>query len=146
MQKTSMLTKEEAIKNRKWYLVDASGLVLGKLAVKAANLIRGKNKANFTPNQDCGDHLIIINSDQVVLTGNKKDNEFWYHHSQYMGGIKKTSGRDMINKNSDKLVFNAVKGMLPDNRLSRRLITKVHVFKNDKHNMEAQKPTLLNWS
>ncbi|AAB95873.1 50S ribosomal protein L13 [Mycoplasmoides pneumoniae] len=146
MQKTSMLTKEQANKRRQWYIVDAAGLVLGKLAVKAADLIRGKNKVDFTPNQDCGDYLIIINSDQVVLTGNKKENEFWYHHSQYIGGIKKVSGRDMLKKQSDKLVYNAVKGMLPDNRLSRRWITKVHVFKGDKHNMEAQKPTTLNWS
>ncbi|WP_027123828.1 50S ribosomal protein L13 [Mycoplasmoides pirum] len=145
MQKTTMLKKAEAQNNRKWYCVDADGLVLGKLAVKAANILRGKNKVNFTPNQDCGDFLIIINSNKIKLTGNKLENEFWYRHSNYIGGIKKRSGREMLENYSDKLVYNAIKGMLPDNRISKQIIRKLKVYKDDKHEHDAQQPSVLNW-
>lgn len=145
MQKTTMLKKAEAQASRKWYCVDATDLVLGKLAVKAADLLRGKNKVNFTPNQDCGDYLIIINSDKVKLSGNKLDNEFWYRHSGYIGGIKSRSGREMVQNYSDKLVYNAVKGMLPDNRISKQIIRKLKVYKDANHGHEAQQPNLLNW-
>lgn len=145
MQKTTMLKKAEAQQSRKWFCVDASGMILGKLAVKAADLLRGKNKKNFTPNYDCGDFLIIINSDRIKLSGNKLDNEFWYHHSNYIGGIKSRSGREMLEKYSDKLVYNAIKGMLPDNRLSRQIIRKLKVYKGTTQIHDAQTPMLLNW-
>lgn len=145
MQKTTVLKKEEAQKNRKWYCVDASGLILGKLAVKAANLLRGKNKADFTLNQDCGDYLIIINSNKVKLSGNKLDNEKWYRHSGFIGGIKSRIGREMLDNYSDKLVYNAIKGMLPDNRISRQIIKKLKVYKDANHEHEAQQPSVLDW-
>ncbi len=118
-------------------------MILGKLAVKAADLLRGKNKVNFTPNCDCGDFLIIINSDKVRLSGNKAATEFWYRHSNYIGGIKKRSGQEMLDRYSDKLVYNAIKGMLPDNRISRKIIRKLKVYKNAEHEHQAQQPSML---
>lgn len=146
MQKTTMLKKEETIKARKWYAVDATNIVLGKLAVKAANLLRGKNKVDFTPNQDCGDFLIIYNTDKVVLTGNKLETEKWYRHSQYIGGIKSRSGKEMLQNYSDKLVYEAIEGMLPKNRIRKHIIRKLKTYKNDAYKETAQTPTLLDWS
>ncbi|OBU78688.1 50S ribosomal protein L13 [Mycoplasmoides gallisepticum] len=146
MQKTTMQKPVVATKNRKWYLVDASGLVLGRLAVKAANLLRGKNKPDFTPNVDCGDYLIILNSDKVVLTGNKLDNEKWYRHSNYMGGIKSRTGREMVDHYSDQLVYDAIRRMLPKNRLAKDMMRKLKVYKNDHHEHDAQQSTKLDWS
>ncbi|MBQ0045447.1 MAG: 50S ribosomal protein L13 [Mycoplasma sp.] len=143
MQKTTMLKKETAANNRVWYTIDASGVVLGKLAVEAANIIRGKNKPNFTPNVDCGDNLIIINSDKVVVTGNKATKEFRYNHSGYIGGIRKRSVKEMIAKYSDELVTIAVKGMLPKNRLSEKIIKKLHVYKDAGKDHSKQKPKLI---
>lgn len=143
MQKTTMLKKETAAKNRVWYMIDASGVVLGKLAVAAANILRGKNKPNFTPNVDCGDNLIIINTDKVVVTGNKATKEFRYNHSGYIGGIRKRSVREMIQKYSDELVMIAVKGMLPKNRLAEKIIKKLHVYKDGGKDHSKQKPKLI---
>lgn len=143
MQKTTFVKNEEALKNKKWYIIDASNVILGKLAVEAANLLRGKNKADFTPNVDCGDYLIIVNSDKVILSSNKIDREKWYTHSGYIGGLKEKSGRLMIEKYSDKLVYDAIKGMLPKNTLSRYIIKKLHVYKGANHMHEAQKPEEL---
>ena len=140
MQKTTMLKKEQAASNRVWYTIDATGVVLGKLAVTAANILRGKNKPNFTPNTDCGDYLIITNSNKVKVTGNKLDKEFRYNHSGYIGGIRKRSLREMIAKYSDELVTIAVKGMLPKNRLSEKIIKKLHVYKDGGKDHSKQKP------
>lgn len=143
MQKTTMLKKEEAAKNRKWYLIDASDLILGRLAVESANILRGKNKPDFTLNVDCGDNLIIINTNKIKVSSNKAEREFRYNHSGFIGGMRKRSVETMIEKYSDELVYDAIKNMLPKNRLSRQIIKKLHVFKTEKHDHEAQKPELI---
>lgn len=139
MQKTTMLKNEET-KNKQWFIIDASGIVLGKLAVIAANVLRGKNKPSFTPNVDCGDHLIIINTDKIVVTGNKGKNEFKYNHSQFLGGLRQRSYQEMIDKYSDEFVENAIRNMLPKNKLSSQIFKKMHVFKKEDHDHTAQKP------
>lgn len=141
MQKTIMLKPKEI--KRQWYKIDASGVVLGKLAVEAANILRGKNKVNFTPNVDCGDYLIITNCDKVILTANKKEDKFWYDHSGYIGGLRKRSGKVMLANYSDELVTRAIKGMLPKNRLSNKIITKLHAYKKETDKFDAQKPKLI---
>ncbi len=146
MQKTTMMKKEDAIKNRKWFLIDATDLVLGRLAVESANILRGKNKPNFTLNVDCGDNLIIINSDKIKVTGNKEENEFRYNHSGYIGGMRKRSVGEMIEKYSDELIYDAIKNMLPKNRLSRQIIKKLHIYKGSVHDHEAQKPEQIKLS
>lgn len=140
MQKTTFVKNEAALTNKKWYVIDASNLILGKLAVEAANILRGKNKVDFTPNVDCGDYLIIINSDKIVLSSDKADREKWYTHSGYIGGLKEKSGRLMIDKYSDKLIYGAIKGMLPKNTLSRYIIKKLFIYKDANHKQAAQKP------
>ncbi len=143
MQKSTMITKEAAEASRKWYIIDATDLVLGKLSVKLADTLRGKNKAIFTPHIDCGDHVVVINASKIVLTGNKEENEFWYSHSHYMGGLRKRSGKEMLEKYSEELVTNAVRRMLPKNRLSRQIITKLHVYAGPEHKHQAQQPVEL---
>jgi len=140
MQKSTMMKKEFADQNRKWYVIDATDLVLGRLSVKVADVLRGKNKPCWTPNVDCGDHIIILNSDKVLLTGNKMTREFWYSHSHYMGGLRTRSGEVMVNKYSIELITNSVRRMLPKNKLSRQIITKLHVYDKNTHNHEAQQP------
>ena len=140
MQKTTMIKKEVIEKDRKWFVVDATDLVLGKLAVNVANILRGKNKPIWTPNVDCGDNVIVINASKVKLTGDKLDNEFWYSHSHYMGGLRKRSGREMVDNYSIELITNAVRRMLPKNKLSRKIITKLHVYEGSDHIHVAQNP------
>lgn len=141
--KTTMLKKEVAAKNRVWYTIDASGVVLGKLAVVAADILRGKNKPTFTPNVDCGDYVIITNSNKVIVTANKADKEFRYTHSGYIGGIRKRSVREMIAKYSDELVTEAIRGMLPKNRLADKIIKKLYVYKDGGKDHSKQKPKVL---
>ena len=143
MQKSSMLKKEAAIARRQWYLVDATDLVLGRLSVKVADILRGKNKVDYTPNVDAGDYVIIVNSDKVVLTGQKALRENWCNHSHYIGGLRTRSGEEMISKYSDELIRRSVKGMLPKNKLSKQILNKLFIYKNDKHPHEAQQPTIL---
>ncbi|MDE5553065.1 MAG: 50S ribosomal protein L13 [Malacoplasma sp.] len=140
MQKTTFIKKEKALQNKKWYIVDATDKILGRLAVEVANLLRGKNKADFTPNVDCGDYVIIINSDKVILSSNKGEREKWYSHSGYIGGLRERTGDEMIEKYSDELVYDAIKGMLPKNRLSNQIIKKLHVYKTAEYTQKAQKP------
>lgn len=140
MQKTTFVKREQAIQNKKWYIIDATDKILGRLAVEVANLLRGKNKADFTPNVDCGDYVIIVNSDKVVLSSNKAERENWYSHSGYIGGLRTRSGEEMIKKYSDELVIGAIKGMLPKNRLSNQIIKKLHVYKTSEYPQKAQKP------
>ncbi len=141
MQKTTMLKKEQAIKDKKWYIIDASDLILGRLSTEVANLLRGKNKASFTPNVDCGDFVIIINTDKIKVSGNKSENEKRYSHSGYIGGLRTRSVKVMIEKYSDELLRDSIKNMLPKNRLSNQIIKKLHLYKDQNHNHEAQKPT-----
>lgn len=128
---------------RKWYVVDATGLALGRLASQVAAVLRGKNKPTFTPNVDTGDHVIIINTDKVILTGKKLDKKFYTYHTGYIGGLKQIPYSKMMAEKSDLAVYEAVKGMLPKNSLGRQMITKLRVYKGAEHNHIAQKPVEL---
>ena len=128
---------------RKWYVVDASGMALGRLASQVAAVLRGKNKPTFTPNVDCGDHVIIINTDKVILTGKKLDKKFYTYHTGYIGGLKQIPYSKMMAEKSDLAVFEAVKGMLPKNSLGRKMLTKLRVYKGAEHNQQAQMPVEL---
>lgn len=143
MQKTTMLKKEQAKSARKWFEIDATGVVLGKLSVEVANILRGKNKPNFTPNVDCGDYVIVRNASKIVLTGNKAQKEKWYTHSQYIGGLRTRTGKQMIEEYSVELITTAVKGMLPKNRLAKQILSKLTVYPNMGVAHEAQKPIKL---
>ncbi len=127
----------------KWYIVDAAGQTLGRLASQVAAVIRGKHKPTYTPNVDMGDYVIVINTDKVVLTGKKLDKKIYTYHTGYIGGLKQTPYREMMAKKSDIVVFEAVKGMLPKNILGKKMLKKLRVFKDDQHNHSAQKPEVL---
>ncbi len=128
---------------RKWYVVDASGYTLGRLASEVAKVLRGKNKPIFTPHMDTGDYVIIVNADKVKVTGKKLDQKIYYHHSEYVGGMKETTLREMMAKKPEKVVELAVKGMLPKGPLGRQMYTKLHVYAGPEHNHQAQKPEVL---
>ena len=128
---------------RKWYVVDASGYTLGRLASEVAKVLRGKNKPIFTPHIDTGDYVIIINAEKVKVTGRKLDQKIYYHHSEYVGGMKETTLREMMAKKPAKVVELAVKGMLPKGPLGRQMYTKLHVYAGPEHNHQAQKPEVL---
>ena len=128
---------------RKWYVVDAAGVPLGRLASRVAAVLRGKNKPTFTPNVDCGDFVIIINTDKAVLTGKKLENKFYRYHTGYIGGLKEISYKKMMEEKSDLAVYEAVKGMLPKNSLGRTMLKKLKVYKGAEHNHAAQKPEEL---
>ena len=128
---------------RKWYVVDATGYTLGRLASEVAKVLRGKNKAIFTPHIDTGDYVIVVNADKIKVTGKKLDQKIYYHHSDYVGGMKETTLREMMNKNPEKVIELAVKGMLPKGPLGRQMYTKLHVYAGPEHNHEAQKPEVL---
>ena len=128
---------------RKWYVVDAAGLTLGRLATRVASVLRGKNKPTYTPNVDCGDFVIVINTDKVVLTGKKLEDKFYRYHTGYIGGLKEISYKKMMAEKSDLAVYEAVKGMLPKNSLGRAMLKKLRVYKGAEHNHAAQKPEEL---
>ena len=128
---------------RKWYVVDAAGVPLGRLASRVASVLRGKNKPTFTPNVDCGDFVIIINTDKAVLTGKKLENKIYRYHTGYIGGLKEISYKKMMEEKSDLAVYEAVKGMLPKNSLGRVMLKKLKVYKGAEHNHAAQKPEVL---
>ena len=128
---------------RKWYVVDATGYTLGRLASEVAKVLRGKNKPIFTPHMDCGDYVIVVNADQVKVTGKKLDQKIYYHHSDYVGGMKETTLREMMAKKPEKVVELAVKGMLPKGPLGRSMFDKLHVYAGPEHNHAAQKPEVL---
>ena len=127
-------------KSEKWYLVDAANVPLGRLASQVAAILRGKNKPTFTPNVDCGDNVIIINSDNVILTGKKLTDKYRYRYSGYIGGMKKTQFKDLMAEKSDFVVEEAVRGMLPKTRLGRKQIKHLRVYKDANHGHEAQMP------
>lgn len=139
--KTFMLRKEDVKRN--WYLIDAEGKTLGKVAAKAAHILRGKHKATFTPHIDCGDNVIIINTDKVNLTGDKLDKKMYYNHSGYPGGLRVRTAKEMKEKYSSEMVEKAIKGMLPKGRLGRQMFRKLFVYKGSEHKHNAQKPELL---
>ncbi len=128
---------------RKWYVVDAEGLVLGRLATQIANILRGKDKPNFTPNLDCGDFVIVVNADKVALTGKKLDQKMYVTHSGYLGGRKETTYRKMMQEKPERVIEHAVKGMLPKNKLSNQIYSKLKVYAGPDHPHEAQKPEVL---
>ena len=128
---------------KKWYVVDAEGVTLGRLATRVASVLRGKHKPTYTPNVDTGDFVIVINTDKVVLTGKKLDNKFYRYHTGYIGGLKEISYKKMMAEKSDLAVYEAVKGMLPKNSLGRQMLKKLKVYKGAEHNHAAQKPEEL---
>ena len=139
---TSFMQKKETVE-RKWYVIDAKGKPLGKVAVKAAHMLRGKHKPTYTPNVDCGDYIIIINAKEVKLTGNKMDQKMYYNHSMYAGGLRERTAREMVEKYPVEMVERAVKGMLPHNRLGRQMYKKLFVYEGETHNNQAQKPEVI---
>ena len=130
---------------KKWYIIDAANKPLGRVATEAAKLLRGKHKPTFTPNIDTGDNVIIINCKDVILTGNKLNSKIYRHHSGYIGGMKEVTASVMLEKNPEKAMLLAVKGMLPHNSLGRKMATKLRVFADSEHNLQAQKPEMWNY-
>ena len=128
---------------RKWYVVDATDKTLGRLASEVAKVLRGKNKPEYTPHVDTGDYVIVVNADKISVTGKKLDQKVYYHHSDYVGGMKETTLREMMAKKPEKVVELAVKGMLPKGPLGRAMIKKLHVYAGPEHANQAQKPEVL---
>ena len=128
---------------RKWYVVDAEGVALGRLATRVASVLRGKHKPTYTPNVDTGDFVIVINTDKVVLTGKKLEDKFYRYHTGDIGGLKEIPYKKLMSEKSDLAVYEAVKGMLPKNSLGRAMLKKLRVYKGAEHNHVAQKPEVL---
>mgnify|MGYP003209403203 CR=1 FL=1 len=141
MRQTTMANA--ATIERKWYVVDAAGQTLGRLASEVATVLRGKNKPTYTPHVDCGDYIIIINAKDVKLTGNKLDQKMYYNHSMYPGGLRERTARVMKEKYPIEMMERAVKGMLPHNRLGRQMYKKLFVYEGETHNQQAQKPVVI---
>ena len=129
--------------DRKWYGVDATDMTLGRLASEVAKVLRGKNKPIFTPHIDCGDNVIVINAEKIKVTGKKMDQKVYYHHSDYVGGLKEATLREKLAKKPEQVIELAVKGMLPKGPLGRQMFTKLHVYAGPEHKHEAQKPEVL---
>ena len=128
---------------RKWYVVDAEGKTLGRLASEVASVLRGKNKPQFTPHVDTGDYVIVVNADKIKVTGKKMDQKIYYNHSDYVGGMKETTLKEMMAKKPEFVITHAVKGMLPKGPLGRQMLKKLHVYAGPEHNHAAQKPETL---
>lgn len=128
---------------RKWYVVDATGHTLGRLASEIASILRGKNKPTYTPHIDTGDYVIVVNADKIQVTGKKLDQKVYYNHSDYVGGMKETTLREKMAKKPEDVIYLAVKGMLPKGPLGREMITKLHVYAGANHKHQAQKPEVL---
>jgi large subunit ribosomal protein L13 len=138
MNKSYMPTVQKI--ERKWYVIDAEGLVLGRLASEVATILRGKHKPTFTPNADCGDYVIIVNAEKVALTGNKLEDKMYYRHSGFRGGFKSRTAQEMLDKQPQKLIELAIKGMLPKNSLGSDMYRKLFVYCGPDHQHQAQKP------
>ena len=143
MQTTYMAKPSEV--DSKWYVLDAEGKSLGRVASEAARLLRGKHKPTFTPHLDTGDHVIVINADKAILTGKKLDQKFAYHHSGYPGGLKSISYRKLMETKPELAMEYAIKGMIPHTRLGRQMMKKVRSYKGAEHNHQAQKPEVWNF-
>jgi large subunit ribosomal protein L13 len=128
---------------RKWYVVDATGHTLGRLTSEIASILRGKNKPEFTPHVDTGDYVIVVNAEKIKVTGKKLDQKIYYHHSDYVGGMKETTLKDMLAKKPEYVIEHAVKGMLPKGPLGRQMAKKLHVYAGAEHDHAAQKPEVL---
>lgn len=129
--------------DRKWYVVDAKGATLGRLASEVASVLRGKNKPEFTPHADCGDYVIVINAAEVKVTGKKLDQKIYYNHSEYVGGMRETTLRELLTKKPERVVELAIKGMLPKGPLGRDMYRKLHVYAGENHGHQAQKPVVM---
>ena len=140
--KTTFMQSKETV-NRTWYVIDAKDIPLGRVASKAATMLRGKHKVTYTPHVDCGDNIIIINADKVALTGNKLENKMYYDHSRYVGGLRERTAKEMRQDYPVEMVERAVKGMLPHNRLGRQMYKKLFVYAGSEHKQMAQKPEVL---
>ncbi|MBU4310394.1 50S ribosomal protein L13 [bacterium] len=141
MEKTYSAKKDEI--KRKWYIIDAKGKVLGKVAVKAATILRGKHKPIYTPHVDTGDHVVVINASQVVLTGKKLEQKYYRRHSGYPGGLKSIRYDKLLKEKPEKVIELAIRGMLPKTKLGRAMLKKLRVYKGSEHSHEAQNPILL---
>ena len=141
MNNTTHSVKAKEIE-RKWYIIDAADKPLGRVATEVARLLKGKHKPTYSTHLDCGDFVIVINSDKIILTGNKLNDKYYRHNSGYMTGLKEISYKDLMAKSSDKALTLAVKGMLPKNSLGRSMITKLKIYKGSEHNNQAQKPEM----
>ena len=139
--KTSSLTTKDIV--QKWYLIDCSGKKLGRLSVQIANILRGKNKPEYTPNSDVGDFVVLINAERVEISGNKSKDKIYFKHTGYPGNLKEINFQDLLNKDPEKVLRNAVKGMLPKNRLNRKIINKLKVYSGENHPHEAQNPEVI---
>ena len=139
---STFMQKKETVE-RKWYVVDAEGQTLGRLATKVATVLRGKHKPTYTPHVDCGDYVIVINAEKVVLTGNKLEDKMYYNHSGFPGGLRERNAKTMIEKYPEEMVERAVKGMLPKNTLGRDMFRHLFVYKGSEHKHSAQKPESL---
>ena len=140
----SYMQKKETVE-RKWYVIDATDVTLGRLASRVAHMLRGKHKATYTPHIDCGDYIIIINANKVNLTGDKLNKKLYYNHSGYAGGLRTRTAREMIENYPVEMVERAVKGMLPHNRLGRAMFKKLFVYEGENHPHMAQKPEVLDF-
>ena len=130
---------------RKWYIVDAEGKTLGRLSSEVAKVLRGKNKPIFTPHEDTGDYVIVVNAEKIKVTGKKLDQKMYYHHSDYVGGLKEMNLKDMLDKHPERVIEHAVKGMLPKGPLGREMGKKLFVYAGPEHKHAAQKPEVLNF-
>ena len=140
--RTTYITKPADIE-RKWYVVDATGLTLGRLASEVAQVLRGKTKPIYAPHVDAGDHVIVINAEKIYVTGNKLDQKVYTRHSGYIGGLKSVTLRQQLEKKPDEVIYHAVKGMLPKNNLGRQIFKKLHVYAGPNHEQQAQQPETL---
>lgn len=141
MKNSYMQKKEEVVRN--WYVIDAEDIVLGRLASKAANILRGKHKPTYTPHVDCGDFVVVVNASKINLTGNKLDKKIYYNHSGYTGGLRERTAREMKENYSIEMIERAVKGMLPKNRLGRQMYKKLFVYEGAEHPHAAQQPQTM---
>lgn len=139
---STFLQKKENIE-RKWYVIDAAGLPLGRVASKVATVLRGKHKPTYTPYVDCGDYVIVVNADKIILTGNKLNNKMYYNHSGFPGGLRERNAKVMLNQYPEEMMERAIKGMLPHNRLGRAMGKKLFVYAGTEHKHDAQKPIEL---
>ncbi len=142
-KQTFLMTKEQGLAERRWIVLDADGVVLGRLATRAANLLRGKGKPSFTPYVDCGDFVVVVNAAKVKLTGKKESEKIYHHHTGFPGGIRSVRAEDMRARHPERLIERAVIGMLPKNRLSKALLTKLKIYAGPEHPHQAQKPETL---
>ena len=139
---STFMAKAETIE-RRWFVIDAAGKPLGRTAVKAADILRGKHRPEFTPHTDCGEFVIIINADKAILTGNKLEQKYYHHHSGYIGGLKSVQYKTLMAKKPELAMELAVKGMLPHNSIGDKAFTRLHVYAGENHNQAAQKPEIV---